>query len=578
MRGSDRRHLKARLAECFPVLTPEVMDDILPNKLTVNVMKLTTHSGDDVLVYLLESQPLFFELNERLYPSVYILWSLPELIPSLSTWSPVFEKLSNGADLMLPGVVIPYEGLPELVRNRPCSVNLEGNAAAMAVGSTVMSNTDMISCGMKGKGINVKHCFGDHLWKVGDKSTPPHIPVKGQADQEPTESQTEASAETNLIKEDNDDNSSLENKEAPNLEAEASENANQLAKDAKGEEIEEESLSPVDQMDALLYQCLLHCLKTKVKPSSLPMTTIILYRTHMRAVCPPNLNLDVRKSSYKKLNKFLSFAQNKGLVEVKETSKGVDSLVSFDGRHDDLLNFQIPDNIFSDDSKEERKFHIPQEVNPDQHGRQLEGTLHQMYQVTADMSRILEPMGHRKGAWLKPEEVRSAVTEYIKNNDLVDPLNRSHVQLGPHLHDAIMEKSEGHITQLPWDQVFTRCFAKMSSGYQMLSSDQESSRPVIKGKLKPISLKIERKAGNKLMTVIQNLDPYGIDIKEFAHKLQVGVAASATISQGQGQKAGQEVRVQGNQINYLSKLLIEDYKIPRRYLQGLDLAPKNKKR
>lgn len=58
------------------------------------------------------------------------------------------------------------------------------------------------------------------------------------------------------------------------------------------------------------------------------------------------------------------------------------------------------------------------------------------------------------------------------------------------------------------------------------------------------------------MTVIQNLDPYGIDIKEFAHKLQVGVAASATISQGQGQKAGQEVRVQGNQINYLSKLLI----------------------
>lgn len=80
---------------------------------------------------------------------------------------------------------------------------------------------------------------------MGDKSTPPHIPVKGQADQEPTESQTEASAETNLIKEDNDDNSSLENKEAPNLEAEASENANQLAKDAKGEEIEEESLSPV---------------------------------------------------------------------------------------------------------------------------------------------------------------------------------------------------------------------------------------------------------------------------------------------------------------------------------------------
>lgn len=66
---SFRRHLKGRLSECFPVLTPEVMADILPNKMTVNVMKLTTHSGEDILVYLLESQPLFFECNERLYPT-----------------------------------------------------------------------------------------------------------------------------------------------------------------------------------------------------------------------------------------------------------------------------------------------------------------------------------------------------------------------------------------------------------------------------------------------------------------------------------------------------------------------------
>lgn len=47
------------------------------------------------------------------------------------------------------------------------------------------------------------------------------------------------------------------------------------------------------------------------------------------------MNLDVKKSSYKKLNKFLGYAESKGLIEVKETSRGVDSLVKFDRRHNE---------------------------------------------------------------------------------------------------------------------------------------------------------------------------------------------------------------------------------------------------
>lgn len=84
-------------------------------------------------------------------------------------------------------------------------------------------------------------------------------------------------------------------------------------------------------------QCLLfyRCLPATVIFCSLCILSLSLFCS------PPNLNLDVRKSSYKKLNKFLSFAQNKGLVEVKETSKGVDSLVSFDGRHDEWVILEI---------------------------------------------------------------------------------------------------------------------------------------------------------------------------------------------------------------------------------------------
>lgn len=585
MRGSDRRHLKSRLTECFPSLTPEKISEMLPNKATVNVMKLTTHSGDDCLVYLRESQPLFFEQNEKLYPTVYVLWEYPSLIPCLTTWPPVFEKLSKGADLMLPGVVVPSSGLPDMLRNHPCAINLEGNGAAMAVGKTTMASGDMVSAGMKGKGVTVTHCFSDHLWEVGDKSLPPVIETEEECkdedgsgeDLKETVAENSGKEEINEQDKDASDEVLLDGLSVQDDEA-SKENGAEGEETVTDEiESEEKELSPIEQMDALFYQCLLHCLKSKIKPSNLPMTTINLYRTHMRSVCPPDMNLDIKKSSYKKLNKFLAYAESKGLIEVKETSKGVDSLISFDHRHEDLVEFQIPENVFSVGDAGDKKFQIPTEVGNTASGA-WQGTLCEMYSVTAAMVPILEPQGYRKGSWLKPDEVRAAVTDYVKRNGLVDPLNRSQVTLDPHLHDALMEKSEGHITHLPWDQMFTRCFSKMSSGYQMLPPDQVTNRPVIKGKLKPISMKIERKAGNKVMTVIQNLDPYGIDIKEFAHKLQIGVAASATISQGQGQKAGTEVRVQGNQINYLSKLLLEEYKIPRRYVQGLDLAPKSKKR
>lgn len=65
---------------------------------------------------------------------------------------------------MLPGVVVPSSGLPDMLRNRPCAISLVGNGAAMAVGKTTMASGDMVSAGMKGKGVTVTHCFSDHLW------------------------------------------------------------------------------------------------------------------------------------------------------------------------------------------------------------------------------------------------------------------------------------------------------------------------------------------------------------------------------------------------------------------------------
>ena len=84
------------------------------------------------------------------------------------------------------------------------------------------------------------------------------------------------------------------------------------------------------------------------------------------------------------------------------------------------------------------------------------------------------------------------------------------------------------------------------------------------------------------MTLIHNLDVYGIDLQEFAHKCQVGVAASTAVHEATNKKragggAVMEVLVQGNQVTFASELLINFYQIPRKFIRGLELAAKAKK-
>lgn len=50
---------------------------------------------------------------------------------------------------------------------------------------------------------------------------------------------------------------------------------------------------------------------------------------------PKGRNLDVKKSSYKKLSKFLAAMQEQGFIKVEEQTKGVESIAVIDHEHDE---------------------------------------------------------------------------------------------------------------------------------------------------------------------------------------------------------------------------------------------------
>ncbi|XP_058675402.1 eukaryotic translation initiation factor 2D isoform X2 [Ammospiza caudacuta] len=545
IKGSDRRKLRSDVAAAFPSLSTEQVAELVPSKEELNVIKIYSHKGEAITVYMNHRNPILFEVEKVLYPTVYTLWVYPDLLPAFTTWPPVLQKLAGGADLMLPGVVVPPSGLPQVTRGTLCAVTLQGNR------------------------------------EYGDKSSPPTLAplgtdcaaVESAGDQEELQGKEPGSSCSpepeqhvdirDLSLRDRDTCAELLGQEElhENRAAEPAEDAS-----TQDQQEAEDSRTPQEQMDALFNQCFFHALKCRVKKSDLPLLTSTFLGSHMVSCCPAGKQLDIKKSSYKKFSKFLQCMQHQRILQVKELSKGVESIVDVDWKHPDIKAFAVPEGFSSasaaqDSKSEEREqvYHAP-EIIP-------------LYGVSTKMIPLFQESGHRKGSILSSSEVRNIIINYVKSNELVDETNKNFVKVNAILCDCLLDKSEqDEISHLKWDELLSRCLERLQPLHQVTFSGQE---PVVrKGNIEPIDISIAQRSSNKKVTIIKNLELYGLDPQCVANTLQQKVQASATISPAPGTKDRVQVQIQGNQIHHLAKMLLEEYQLPRKYIQGLDKAPK----
>ncbi|XP_032734386.1 eukaryotic translation initiation factor 2D isoform X2 [Lontra canadensis] len=522
IKGSDRRKLRADVAAAFPTLGTDQVSALVPGKEELNIVKLYAHRGDAVTVYVCGGNPILFELEKNLYPTVYTLWSYPDLLPMFTTWPLVLEKLVGGADLMLPGLVVPPPGLPQVQKGDLCAIALVGNRAPVAVGVAAMSTAEMLTSGLKGRGFSVLHTYQDHLWRSGDKSSPPSLAPP--ALDAPDVNEEKGSVQADPALQGDMRRLTLEGEDKENGEVQqqmcGEKSLSEATEDAgvRGPNPDPtDSKTLQEQMDELLQRCFLHALKCQVKKADLPLLTSTFLGSHMFSCCPEGRQLDIKKSSYKKLSKFLQHMQQEQMIQVEELSRGVESIVAVDWRHP------------------------------------------------------------RKGSVLEGREVRTIIINYAKKNDLVDADNKNLVKLDPILCDCILEKNEQHtVVKLPWDSLLTRCLERLQPAYQVTFPGQE---PIVKkGKICPIDITLAQRASNKKVTVVRNLEAYGLDPCSVAAVLQQRCQASTTVTPAPGAKDSLQVQVQGNQIHHLSRLLLEDYQLPRKYIQGLEKAPKPSKK
>ncbi|XP_058396168.1 eukaryotic translation initiation factor 2D isoform X2 [Diceros bicornis minor] len=521
IKGSDRRKLRADVTAAFPALGTDQVSELVPGKEEFNIVKLYAHRGDAVTVYVSGGNPILFELEKNLYPTVYTLWSYPDLLPTFTTWPLVLEKLVGGADLMLPGLVVPPAGLPQVERGDLCAIALVGNRAPIAIGVAAMSTAEMLTSGLKGRGFSVLHTYQDHLWRSGGKSSPPSIaplvldPLDLSEEKESVQADPALQGDMRHL--------TLEGEEEEDGEVQQMCGEKSLSEASEDPSVGGLNRDPTDsktlqeQMDELLQQCFLQALKCRVRKADLPLLTSTLLGSHMFSCCPEGRQLDIKKSSFKKLSQFLQQMQQEHIIQVKELSKGVESIVAVDWKHP------------------------------------------------------------RKGSVLEGGEVRRIIINYAKKNDLVDADNKNLVKLDPVLCDCILEKNEQHtVMKLPWDSLLTRCLEKLQPAHQVTFPGQE---PIVKkGKICPIDITLAQRASNKKVTMVRNLEAYGLDPCSVAAVLQQRCQASTTVTPAPGAKESLQVQIQGNQIHHVSWLLLEEYQLPRKYIQGLEKAPKPAKK
>ncbi|CAK1542786.1 unnamed protein product [Leptosia nina] len=569
LKNSEKKHLLQRIEGGFPSISEQKIKELVPIKSTCNCMKLVLHSGDTVGVYVVDGVPMIIDSGETLIPTVCAMWKVPDLLPTIIIHSPVLSKIQSGVPLYAPGVVIDPSNFPRFNRGSLLAVSTSDNASAAIIGRATMSSGNLLVASM-GTCLEVLHVFGDLLCKEVkfNKIERPKLQHTNvnlvddiANDVQKLHIQQEKDEWPSLVPESNtvpnipciipDNEICLEkNKQIVEATQQLDETVTTECSDTEDEKI------PID-MDGLLRWCLLSFLKIHGNHLEMPLKTNLLYKNYLMPLCPPNRTLEVKKSSFKKMGKFLEAMQREGLIEVKEIEKGVDALVSVQLAHPAVRGHKVTSEV-QDRTKKQEDANETDYVPP---------VVRELYCITANVLDLFVPL--KKGTALSANDIRKTAREYVKSKQL--DAGRGSVKL-----DATLAKATGKNEQdlIKWDELMNGLLSRMTASTELQFADGTSR--LVKTRLEPILMQVFTRSGNKKVTLVSNLEAFGFVLPPLAQECQRAVAASCGVTRSAGASHDQ-LMLQGDQTHFIAKLLIEKYGLPKKYLDGADKALNKKK-
>lgn len=553
LKATEKKKFRSNVSKKYPSLTEDELNLIIPAKGNVFIIKILTHSGVQVTVYSVDKRPMFFELDGgQLVPTVYTLWLVTDMVPEFTTNPQVFPRLANGADLMLPGVVRKETTLASwgrFERDQVVMVNLTSNKAAIGVGLLARSSEDLYMSAGTGVCVKMLHVYGDKLWSI-EPTVSLQVPSQSAVISVPKSNDFPSLSDSmkKVVKVVPDTAVFEQSSNVVNTKESPIEPVDEISQESK------EELNPVEEMDRKLKTAFMTALKLSKEKLPVPLLTSNFYRLHV--IPSSNETLDIKGSSYKKVSKFLDQMSNEDFIVVKEETKGVEKITEVNYLHPELLAFQPPKLMHTNDAAEGESSPL------------FKSTVAEMVSVTEETLDFFNYFKLSTGDSMDKKDVLKYIKDYLGQNKIKpDPVTKR-LMLDEKLA-KVCDTNEIKDTAT----LHAVILSKMDLCYEMR---QHNIQPTT-GKTLPIQMTTATRSGNKKITLISNLEQYGIILAEFAKACKVGAAASTSITRPPGSKTDQ-LQIQGNQVKFIHELLTQTYKIAPKNIQGLELAKKDKKK
>ncbi|GAA49502.1 translation initiation factor 2D [Clonorchis sinensis] len=431
-----------------------------------------------------------------------------------------------------------------------------------------MSSYDMFMSGGRGKVVSVYHIIGDNICSLGPPVSRPLLVHPSH--------------------------SSVSQEKLGDEAATASGEESQLPLHVSVGDLEIGQDDAVD-MDDLLRCSFLRALKL-LKDKQLPMPVNVFYAQHLltqNMLClildsrydklffrPPTINLDIKKTSYKKVSVFLKAMQDQGLVSLTESQPGILTLTSVNHDHDALCNVKAlnePNNS------------VPSKTSTNDWPPGYHGPPHieEVRIITGPSSALFSQAGYGPNACIPQSEVRKVVDQYVRQRGLQRKDDPSLVQLDPLLMkfcnpNMYLEATESTLANpvylMRFQQLFSCTLQQLPLAYRISPAEGAGPPSLWRKKHPPvIDLTVVMKNGKKL-TRVSNLETFTIDPDAFAKRLQLTLACSAGRVEDPQHRDTITIQAQGSHEAAVSKILTETYGIHKRYIKGYIESTKPKGR
>lgn len=275
----------------------------------MTLLKVITHSNDIVKIYCAQDVSIVFEFKYKFYPTLFMVWSFSHIVPRLILNKSSKSKLKSSTELAIEDLTAENNDhiLSSLSADHCVSLCTNSCQKIIAIGHLIIDgNTLKDHDDKQNKCLKVLHYHEDELFKS-------HI--------------------SNVIP----DLISVMEREF-NKALELDDNIpNQL----------EDTQTVIEKMDELLMTCSLKALKHSIKKEMLPILASTFYKKYVMSFCPEGIEIDIKKTRFKKLSTFLQLLDEENIIKFNVGSNGIAEITHVIYSNSKFQNEYLEDDLGS---------------------------------------------------------------------------------------------------------------------------------------------------------------------------------------------------------------------------------------